>query len=318
MINRGRTAYDPNTLGGGDPRQAKVVEGGFASFEERIDATKVRARSLSFTDHFSQAAMFFHSQSPIEQRHIVNALRFELGKCETRSVRERVLFLLSHIDDGLAADVAKGLGVKVPKKIDGYLNSNVGADADPKPLQPKKFTGKPIDSAALSIIRTAKPGMQTAKIAMLAADGFDGPALSAVKQLLVAAGGMPKIIAPHGGTVADADGNDVPVDFSLPTVASVLFDAVYVAGGKGSAEILAGETRAVEFVEEAFKHCKAIAATAEGAEVLKATRVGSAIESDPAVIVGEKTAAKKVGTAFVRAISQHRNWEREGEVLKIG
>ena len=85
MINRGKTSYDPNTLGGGDPHQATVAEGGFASFAERIDAAKIRARSPSFTDHFTQAAMFFHSQAEIEQRHIVNALRFELGKCTSRT-----------------------------------------------------------------------------------------------------------------------------------------------------------------------------------------------------------------------------------------
>jgi catalase len=93
-INRGQTSYDPNALGGGDPRQATMAEGGFASFAERIDAAKIRARSRSFTDHFTQAAMFFHSQAEIEQRHIINALRFELGKCASQAVRERMLFML--------------------------------------------------------------------------------------------------------------------------------------------------------------------------------------------------------------------------------
>jgi catalase len=316
MINRGTTSYDPNTLGGGAPRQVKVVEGGFASYAERIDAAKIRARSRSFTDHFSQAAMFFHSQSPIEQRHIINALRFELGKCSRQAVRERVLFLLSQIDDDLAASVATGLGLEVPKRIEGPLNQNFGADADPKTVQPKKFTGEPHDSPALSIVRSAKPGMQTAKVAVLLANGFDDAALKAVTKSIDSAGGEAKIIAPHGGSVTGANGSELPVDFSLPTVASVLFDAVLVVGGNECVAALGADPRAIEFVEEAHKHCKAIAATDDGADFLRSTRVAASLnDSDPAVVVGS---AKSVATAFVEAISQHRNWNRESKTLPNG
>lgn len=317
-INRGQTAYDPNTLGGGAPRQATVSEGGFTSYAERIDAAKVRARSPSFTDHFSQAAMFFHSQSEIEQRHIINALRFELGKCVNPSVRERVLFMLSQIDGGLAGDVAAGLGMEVPKKIDGYLNENYGADADPKAVQPKRFSGEPHDSPPLSIMRSAKPGMQTAKVAILLADGFEEAALKTISQAIVAAGGLAKIIAPHGGVVVGDKGGGLSVDFSLPTVCSVLFDAVYVAGGQGCVETLNAETRAIEFVEEAHKHCKAIAATGTAVDFLNSTRVAASIEaSDHAIVVGDGS-AKQIAAAFVEAISQHRNWDREPQTLPNG
>jgi catalase len=91
-----------------------VTEGGFASFAERIDAAKIRARSPSFTDHFTQTAMFFHSQAEIEQRHIVNALRFELGKCTSQAVRDRVLFMLS--TEGLRKTWPPGWAWKFPKK----------------------------------------------------------------------------------------------------------------------------------------------------------------------------------------------------------
>ncbi|MDB5340246.1 MAG: katE [Planctomycetaceae bacterium] len=319
MINRGKTAYDPNSVGGNDPHQAKVAEGGFASFMERIDSSKIRARSKSFSDHFSQAAMFFRSQTGIEQQHIVNALRFELGKCETPAIRERMLYLLSQIDMGLANDVAAGLGAKVPKKIDGYLNANVGADADPKEVQPSKFAGEAMDSAPLSIIRSAKPGMATAKIAILLADGFYEAAVEAVSKAVLAAGGQVKIVATHAGTVAGDHGGELAVDFSLPTVASVLFDAVYVAGGKACVQTLSAEPRATEFVEEAFKHCKAIAATGAAVEFLESTRVATGIaESDPAVPVGEDDEAAKVSKKFVEAISQHRNWDRELVTRKNG
>ncbi|WP_395045993.1 catalase [Flavobacterium sp.] len=102
-INTGRVSYHPNSLGGGCPFQAKIEEGGFASFNERIDAQKIRDRSESFSDHFSQATLFFQSQTPVEQGHIIKALRFELGKVETEAIRTRMLRLLSQIDATLAA-----------------------------------------------------------------------------------------------------------------------------------------------------------------------------------------------------------------------
>lgn len=318
MINRGTTSYDPNSLAGGDPRQATIAEGGFASFAERIDAAKIRGRSPSFTDHFTQAAMFFHSQAEIEQLHIVNALRFELGKCASQAVRERVLFMLSQIDNGLAQDVATGLGLEVPKKVEGYLNKNYGADADPKAVQPKKFAGKPHDSPPLSIVRSAQPSMQTAKVAILLADGFDDTAVKFISQAIVAAGGQPKIIAPHGGIVVGVNETELAVDFSLPTVCSVLFDAVYLAGGDACVEALSVEARAAEFVEEAHKHCKAIAATGAAIDFLKTTRVATSIEArDPAVVIGDGS-VRKVAASFVEAISQHRNWERELKTFPAG
>src|SRR4051794_106691 len=47
-INQGRVNYEPNSIGGGCPFQAALSEGGFTSFEQRIDASKVRERSPSF------------------------------------------------------------------------------------------------------------------------------------------------------------------------------------------------------------------------------------------------------------------------------
>ncbi|HUE12953.1 MAG TPA: catalase [Planctomycetaceae bacterium] len=325
MINRGLAAYEPNTLGNGDPAQAKAADGGFVSHAERIDAVKVRARSESFFDHFSQAAMFFHSQSPVEQTHLVNALRFELGKVATPAVRERMVYMLSQVDGGLADKVATGLGLHVPKKIVGPLNQSVPADGNPKDFQPKPFTGKPFISAALSMAQTVKNTVQTRKIAALVADGCDDGELASMTKALVNAGAQLKIVAPHGGTITSAGGKAVPVDFSLLTVASVLFDAVYLPGGEASIAVLSEELKAIEFVEEAYKHCKAIAATGAGVDFLKKTRAGAALPrgdskakgvfSDRGVIAGEDSGINKVAAEFITAIAQHRAWERETTVM---
>jgi catalase len=327
MINRGVTSYEPNSLANNQPAQAPAADGGFVSYAERIDAPKVRARSASFFDHFSQAAMFFHSQSPPEQVHLINALRFELGKVATAHVRERMLYMLSQVDTGLAEKVGAGLGLKVPTKIDGSLNQSVPADGNPKDFQPKKFTGKPFISPALSMSKSVKDTVATRKVAALTADGTDERELAAMKKALTAAGAQLKVIAPHGGSITGAGGQNITVDFSLLTVASVLFDAVYLPGGEQATTSLAKEMKAVEFVEEAYKHCKAIAATGTGVDFLKKTRAADGLgEGDSktksvanvqGVIVGPASALSKVATEFVAAIGQHRAWEREETVAPI-
>src|SRR6185369_11284658 len=320
-INQGRVAYEPNTLGGGCPFQAMVKDGGFDSYAERIDAHKVRERSESFFDHFSQATLFFNSQSAPEQDHIVNALRFELGKVETEAIRQRMLFTLSLVDETLASRVAEGLGIDVPSQIEGPLNRSIPADGDPEKYQPRpigKPAGKkkqPATSPALSMANTVK-GVKTRKIAILAADGF-GADLATVKKAILAAGAQAKIIAPRLGTLKGAGGQEIKADFSFLTSASVLFDAIYVAGGEQSAAALQKEPAAIQFVEEAYKHCKAIAATGAGAGVLNASRLanlkpeGKQVQSDEGVVLGGDAQAGKVAAAFLEAVAEHRFWSRE-------
>jgi catalase len=322
-IDRGRVAYEPNSLGGGCPFQAGADMGGFVSFAERIDAQKVRARSRSFFDHFSQAALFFHSQAPYEQQHIVNALRFELGKVEVPAIRERMTYMLSQVDRSLADQVAQELGIAVPARIEGPLNRSMPADASPKDFQPVRATKAPAPSPALSMAHTAKDSIKTRKVAALVADGFDPAALAAIRKALEAGGAQLKIVAPHLGTVKAADGGVTAVDVSLRTAASVLFDAVYVAGGDASAETLNGHADALHFLDEAFRHCKAIAATGAGQDVLAASYLGlkGVVDTTPdggvsdknGVITGGDRQAAKVASAFVAAIAAHRHWVRESE-----
>ncbi len=78
--------------------------------------------------------------------------------------------------------------------------------------------------------------------------------MTAMAKALTAAGAMPKIIAPRGGTLTGAQGNALTVDYSLLTTSSVLFDAVYVPGGADSVAMLLKDADAVHFVNEAYKH----------------------------------------------------------------
>jgi catalase len=306
-INRGKTSYGPNGLGNNDPQQVKAADGGFTSYAERIDAKKVRARSKSFFDHFSQARLFYNSQSAPEKNHLTDALTFELGKVKTIAIRERMLGILSQIDQKLAAQVAYGLGLAVPKSPELPINKSIPADGNPADFEPLQVESKLKSSAALSMAGTVKNTIKSRKVAILAADGVDGKSLNAVKALLEAEGAIAEVIAPRLGSITAAGKEKIPVDQSFLTAASVLFDAVYVPGGEASVNAVAAEPNAIHFLNEAFKHCKAIAADQGAKGVLEGTYFGSA-KIEGLVIGGD---AKKLAAEFIVAIAKHRVWERE-------
>ncbi|MDF2191220.1 catalase [Paraflavitalea sp. CAU 1676] len=317
-INQGRTSYNPNSLGGGCPFQAKWSEGGFASYTEKIDAKKVRERSRSFFDHFSQATLFYNSQSEPEKAHIAKAFSFELGKVETVAIRQRMLGILTQVDRNLAAQVAINLGLKVPAKPEQPINHSIPADGNPKRFQPVKIESTLQESPALSMANTIKGKIQTRKVAILAADGVEQEALNTVKNALIAQGAIPEVIAPRLGMLKGATKGEIAIDKSLLTVASVLYDAVYVPGGVNSVATIAADPDAIHFLNEAYRHCKPIAFDKEAQQVLESTLFGKMILKDPAAqdirqdegIVIEAD-PKKLSGLFIAAIGQHRFWDRE-------
>lgn len=315
QINVGKSSYHPNTVGGGCPFQAPAAQGGFTSYPERIAAHKVRGRSESFMDFFSQAKLFFNSQSEPEQNHIIDALRFELGKVETKAIREKMLVLLSQVSDMLAQRVAEGLGMEVPKTVEP-VNMNFGADANPADYQNHPVK-QAIDKApSLSMTSSPKNTIRTRQIAVLAATGVDADSLQTVKNALIAEGAVVKVIAPHGGFIKDSKGNAITVDMTFLTAASVLFDAVFIPSGVKSIAILQDEPDAIHFINEAYKHCKAIAADGEGIRLLNDTYVGARLKQGNAdavsgVLTSERAKAGDLAADFIHAIAQHRFWQRE-------
>jgi catalase len=316
-INRGKTSYGPNAIGNNDPQQVKAADGGFVSYNERIDARKVRARSRSFFDHFSQATLFFNSQSDAEKNHIIDALSFELGKVKTVSIRERMLAVLAQIDKGLAAEVAFALGLHIPKIPLEELNNSLPADVDRTDYASLNPKGSLAKSEALSMAGTIKDTIQTRKIAILAADGVDGKSLSKVKDALVAEGAVVHIIAPKLGQILSKEDQQITPDESFLTAASVLYDAVYVPGGGNSVATLEAEANAIHFLNEAFKHCKAIAADEEALQVLSSTYFFKKLPAEyseetvlrEGVLVGKDL--KTLSTTFIKMIALHRFWDRE-------
>ena len=309
-IPDGSTAYFPNTISGGCPHLSKMAEGAFGSYEERIDARKVRTRSASFSDHFSQPALFYRSLSKWEQEHVRDAYIFELGKCKMDHIVQRMLYMIDQIDTGLANEVATELGMKVPKEIKQPINQSIGADEDVEKHQPgakKIYLEK---SPALSQSNTKFDSIETRKIAVLAADGFSMKNLRRMKSELERGGAALKIIAPHGGTITCDENMEHKVDASIMTTESVLFDAVYIPGGMKSVKALAENAKFIKFVNETFKHCKAIATDDEGEEFLMKTYAGKHSD-DKAILINADA------TEFKKAIQNHRNWDRRYIAEKV-
>ncbi len=302
-IPKGQTAYFPNTLGAGCPYLSKIEEGAFAAYEERIDGKKIRSRSESFIDYFSQPALFYRSLSSWEKRHVADAYSFELGKCTHTHIQERMLWMIDQIDGALAQKVADNLGLSVPDDIERPINQAIGANSKVSEFQPGPKKNYLNESPVLSQANTKFEGIATRQIAVLAAEGFKMANFEKMKKALESEHAVINIIAPHGGNIKCDTDLEHKVSASIATTESVLYDAIYIPGGKKSVDSLSKNPKFKKFVNESLKHCKAIAADDEGEGFLDETFVKH-FKEDKAVCIN--SAPKD----FIKAIAQHRNWER--------
>lgn len=310
-INKGRTSYHPNSLGGGCPFQAAMKDGGFTSYAERVDSHKVRERSRSFFDHFSQARLFYNSQSAYEKKHIIDAFSFELGKVETVAIRLRMLGIISLVDESLAAAVAANLGLKVPAP-EKPINKSVPADGNQKDYEPMEVDAEIEASPSLSMSNTIKNTIRGRKIACLAADGVDANAIMQMKAALEAQGAKMEIVAPRQGTLNGANKSKLNADQSFLTTASVLYDAVYIPGGDKHLTALAVDPDAIHFINEAYRHCKAIAADVSAMLVFESTYFAAIVKEkkkDEGLLFNGDV--EQLANAFSKAIANHRVWSRE-------
>jgi catalase len=299
-INRGRISYEPNSLGGGCPFQAGKA--GFTSFREPIEADKVRGKPERFADHYTQATLFYNSQTPVEKAHILRAFRFELTKVQVPAVRERVVAMLANVDAEFAATLAAQLGMPVPEALPVVLKQA------PKP--------EVIASPALSLF--ARPGdgsIRTRRIAILVADGVNGAAAQALHAGLAEQGAVPRYIGARLGTVQSEDGVALSVEVTLETMPAVLFDAVAVLGGKVAVTQLGNIGHALEFIKDQYRHAKPILAIGEAAALIENAGVAAVLPTgkpDPGVlVVGPQGSVAEVLPRFIQAIARHRHHERE-------
>ncbi|NMM37597.1 MAG: catalase [Glaciimonas sp.] len=297
-IHRGRANYEPNSLGGGCPFQAGMQ--GYTSFPEQITADKVRGKAELFADHYSQARLFWNSQSPVEQAHIISAFRFELTRVQTPAVRQRVVSLLVNVNQVLAASVAQGLGIEVPAAM---------------PLASELPIPEYAPSPTLSLLfRPGQLGIRTRRVAVLVAAGVDGAMVQSIYAALLADGAVPRLVGNQLGKLATSDGNSLDVEISLETGPSVLYDAVVVPDGAAAAKAWTLDAHALDFVRDQYRHGKPMLAIGTGSALLEKAGIPVALpdgSADPALIDTNSTGLAQALVAFKSALAKHRAFERE-------
>ncbi|OQR30015.1 catalase HPII [Pseudomonas sp. T] len=294
MLHKGRAAYEPNSIDDGWPKETPPAarQGGFTSYHEPMTGAKVRVRADSFADHFTQAALFYHSLSEAEQGHVASAYVFELSKVERMPIREReVNEILANICLELAEKVASQIGVKVTHKA--------ARVPQPKP------------SPALSQANLLAGDIRSRKVAILIADGVSERDVRDLKDALEKAGAVGKLIGPSTSPVKAEGGASLTPDASWDGLPSVAFDAVYIPGGAKAIQQIGGDGRALHYLLEAYKHLKPLAFCGD-AQALPG-QLG--LSPDEGIVQG-RTAAD-VFAAFEKALKLHRIWAREAQVAKI-
>ncbi|WP_420852600.1 catalase HPII [Salinisphaera shabanensis] len=300
-INTGQASYEPNSIDGGHPSETAPgpERGGFESVNEKVDAHKIRGRSDSFQDHYSQARLFWNSQTDVEKEHIIEAYTFELSKVERPYIRERIIqWMLPNISMDLAQAVGEMHGVEVP---DG-----------PTASEEEYGRGRTEKSEPLSLMARLPGDIKHRKVAILAADGVDAGEITELKDKLTEGGAMAFVIAPSMAPLKAANGETIESDAMLNGLPSVTMDAVIVAGGEESIKRLRKSGLSLYYLQEAYKHLKVIAAVSQGSELMEAAGLDS---SEEGVIVGERV--EDVFGEFCEYLGQHRVWARNDKANEM-
>jgi catalase len=299
-IHRGRVAYEPNSLAGGCPFQAGAAHG-FVSVAARQlgkdEQAKVRAKPEKFADHYTQATLFYESQSPAEQAHIAAAFRFELSKLTVPAIRERMVASLRNVSEPLARQVGAKLGMNpLPAPLPRALE---------RPAKPEVLR-----SPSLSLL--ARPGdgsIQARKVAVMMAPGANASSLVAVRDALLERGAVARIVGPHVGATATTGGDSLEADASFENEPGFLFDALVLPDGDEVVEVLATDAHLMEGLRTAYRHCKPILVLGTATRLLD--EAGIVQGTDPALIVAQTDDVQGPLAAFLKAIGAPRHFERE-------
>ena len=305
-IARGRVSYEPNSLGGGCPFQAGTM--GFRSFPQQAEEHKVRGKPEKFAEHYAQATLFWNSQTDVEKQHIIRAYRFELTKVQTVAVRQRVVAQLRNVAEELVQAVADGLGMtELPDPLPNLVKRT------PKPEVQK--------SDALSLMaRPGTLGIKTRRIAILIADGVDGEAARAIHEQLADQVAVPRFVGIKMGPAESVNGDPVEVEVSLEAAPAVLWDAMIVPDGAGSAEALAQSGHAMEFLKDQYRHLKPILLFGAAATLPAKANIPAELPSgevDPGLLRFAGDESDSSLQAFVEVLSKHRVFERETDPPRI-
>jgi catalase len=305
-IHRGRVAYEPNSLAGGCPFQAGAAQG-FMSVARRLDAKessdKVRIKPEKFADHYTQARLFFESQTEAEQAHIGNAFRFELSKVTVPAIRERVVASLLNAVPALAQRVAQDLGMALPAPLPKALETPAAPEVEQSP--------------ALSLMaRPGDGGIRTRKVAVLVANGVEGASLQKVVSALVAAGAVPRLVGARLGMCTGAGGESFAVDATMENSPGFLFDALVLPDGAPAVAALDADAHTLEFLRDQYWHCKTILALGASEALLAEAQIPMTLPdgaADPGLILADAAGADDAVAAFIAAVGGPRQFAREND-----
>ena len=288
-IPRGQASYQPNSIDQNWPTETAPAahDGGFESYQERIDGKKIRARSDSFSDHFSQARLYYQSLAPHEQKHVVDAYTFELSKVQRLHIREReVQQILSHIDLDLAQQVGKNLGIEVTASKQVMRTSSV------------------TKSAKLSFEAFVPTDIKARKIAVLVHDKVNQASIDAIQKWAKAEHAVAHILTPTPAPVINHQHGKVASNGMQKAEPSIAYDAVIVVDGDNDAEVKQdGVTK--HYILEAYKHLKPIVFLGTKKNLLEVLQ----LVQDDGTLTSDHF--EQLQDQFKDLIRHHRIWARE-------
>lgn len=228
----GQVSYHKNSLANNTPHPVSEADGGYKHYEEKVEGHKVRARSESFKDHFSQARLFWLSMTDIEKKHIIDAFSFELGKVKNKAIRKQVVDMYAHVSYSLASAIAERIGIVPPVEVEvPHIQQT---------------------SPAVSQVINAKESVKSNKVAVIVTEN-SSEKLNELIATFLSEDIVVELVSNKQGIVR---GYEIHETFA--TTSSVLYDGVYVTGAfQNSYE----QAKAEQFIEQAYQHCKTIGYT---------------------------------------------------------
>lgn len=292
--------YEPNSINDNWPRETPPgpKRGGFESYQERIDGNKIRERSPSFGEYYAHPRLFWNSQTPIEQQHIIGGLSFELSKVVRTYIRERVVDQLAHIDVQLAQSVADNLGITL-------------TDEQRNLAPPKAVNGVKKDPS-LSLYAVPGGSIKGRVVAILLNDKTRASDVLGIMQALKKQGVHAKLLYSRMGEVTADDGSVLPVAATFAGAPSLTVDAVLVPCGDINSLLTNGD--AVYYLLEAYKHLKPIALSGDARQFKAQLKVAD--QGEDGIVEGDN-----VNDAFMTKLfdllAVHRVWSRSSKIDQI-
>ncbi|MCT4706267.1 catalase HPII [Enterobacteriaceae bacterium H16N7] len=292
--------YEPNSINDNWPRETPPgpKRGGFESYQARVEGHKIRERSPSFGEYYSHPRLFWQSQTPVEQQHIIGAFSFELSKVARPYIRERVLDHLTHIDISLAQPVAENLGIELSKE-----QMHVAP--------PKDVNGLKKDPS-LSLYAVPSGNIKGRVVAVLLSENAKAADVLAVVKGLKAQGVHAKLLFSRMGQITADDGSVVPISATFAGSPSVTVDAVIVPEGDLSSILNDGE--AAYYLLEAYKHLKVIGLVGDARKFKAKLNIDDQGEEG---IVEADDASGNFMDEFLKLLAGHRIWTRSNKVAHI-